>query len=586
MKVLGCLINPMKHLHRPDLLRVLFLLSVLAFIAPWQVANAHPMGNFSINHLSRLEARPNRISVDYGLDLAEIPSLAERNEIDQDDNDEITAAEQSLYKRDKAAVLSRNLKLSVNNRPLRLRVGELRMQWGRGAGGLSTLRLTLRAVASLPSNARGESRIEYADTNFANRAGWKEVVVVAGQGATLQQSNAPSTDATRGLRVYPSGSTPPQRTTASFRLISSKPTSSTRRSQGDVTVFRLTGSTVGSTQSTLISTEVQPNTSWFRLIGDEDTPRNALPAGEAADSTHASTSEASTSEASTSDGVVPADSDTNTPQDAFTQAIAERKLTPRLMLGGLLLAFVFGASHALSPGHGKTMVAAYLVGERGTWRHAVLLGIVVTVTHTLGVFLLGMGVWFAAATVEPDRLYPILSTASGLMIFSVGLWLLQQRLGGLSKSAHSHGHDHHHGEHTHHDHHHGEHTHHDHHHGEGGHSHVPQGPITLRALIALGISGGLVPCPSALIVLLSSIALHRIGYGLVLISVFSLGLATVLIAIGCVVVSAQGWISRRGGLKLPSAISGLARYLPVASAAAVTLIGIILTWRALGPVTP
>ena len=271
-----------------------------------------------------------------------------------------------------------------------------------------------------------------------------------------------------------------------------------------------------------------------------------------------------------------------TPRDAFTQAIARRDLTPGVMLLGLLIAFVFGSLHALSPGHGKTMVAAYLVGSRGTARHAVLLGLIVTVTHTLGVFALGLATLFASRYVVPEKLYPVLSVLSGLAVFGVGAWLLLSRLRGVPaghEHSHEHLHDHSHGpdeiylhgtEHTH--------THdegHTHSHGFGSHTHaVPEGPITLRSLLALGISGGIVPCPSALVVLLSAVALHRIVYGMVLITAFSIGLASVLIVIGLMVVSTRHWFER-----FPAS-EGLLRRLPVASAAAITLIGIMLIIRA------
>jgi len=262
---------------------------------------------------------------------------------------------------------------------------------------------------------------------------------------------------------------------------------------------------------------------------------------------------------------------THTPQDLFTQAIARRSLSPGVMLLGLLVAFVFGSFHALSPGHGKTMVAAYLVGTRGTARHAALLGVIVTVTHTLGVFALGLVTLFASKYVVPEKLYPVLSAVSGLAVFGVGVWLLWSRLRGASGDhGHSHTHD-------------NDHTHEHSHDADGGHSHglghhhhhgVPEGPITARSLVALGVSGGIVPCPSALVVLLSAVALHRVAYGMALITAFSVGLASVLIVIGLLVVSTRHWLSR-----FPAS-EGLLRRLPIASAAAITLIGLLLVIRA------
>ena len=261
------------------------------------------------------------------------------------------------------------------------------------------------------------------------------------------------------------------------------------------------------------------------------------------------------------------------------------------MLFGLLIAFVFGAFHALSPGHGKAMVAAYLVGARGTVKHAVALGAIVTLTHTAGVFLLGIVTLTASQYVVPERLYPILSAVSGAAVFFVGISLLVGRIRGAT-AVHSHDHHHHDHDEDHphsHDHDHSHthdhdhpHTHdHDHDHGHSHgpfghhHHHVPEGPITARSIVALGISGGIVPCPSALVVLLSAIALHRALYGLVLITAFSAGLASVLIAIGIMVVSASN-IFRR----FPAGMAA-ARVMPVFSAAVITCIGIVLVVKAL-----
>jgi nickel/cobalt exporter len=242
----------------------------------------------------------------------------------------------------------------------------------------------------------------------------------------------------------------------------------------------------------------------------------------------------------------------------FLQSLVEQSLTPTLTLTGIGIAFLFGAGHAIAPGHGKTMVAAYLVGSRGTPFHALLLGLVTTITHTLGVFALGLVALFASQYVLPETLYPILSFISGLTVCGVGFWLLDSRLHD------SHHHDHHHDEHLHHHHHQEVHEHRHHH-------HVPKSPMTLQSLIALGIAGGIVPCPSALVLLLSAIALHQTAYGILLISGFSLGLASVLVAIGLIVVYARQWSDR-----LPSS-GALRQHLPVASAVAIILTGIVLT---------
>ncbi|MCP6758380.1 MAG: sulfite exporter TauE/SafE family protein [Fischerella sp. CENA71] len=225
----------------------------------------------------------------------------------------------------------------------------------------------------------------------------------------------------------------------------------------------------------------------------------------------------------------------------LTKTLIHQQLTPTLVITGFGIAFLFGAGHALSPGHGKTMVAAYLVGSQGTPQQAVLLGLVTTVTHTLGVFILGLVVLVTSQYILPETLYPILSLLSGLTVCGVGFWLLEQRL-----YAHEHHHSHH-------------------------HHHAPTKSVTVRSLITLGIAGGIVPCPSALVLLLSAIALHQAAYGVALISAFSLGLASVLVAIGLVVVYAHQWIDR-----LPNTTRFLQK-LSILAAVAVIVTGTALT---------
>jgi ABC-type nickel/cobalt efflux system permease component RcnA len=233
----------------------------------------------------------------------------------------------------------------------------------------------------------------------------------------------------------------------------------------------------------------------------------------------------------------------------------------------LLSAFAWGAIHALSPGHGKAMVAAYLVGTRGTPRHAVALGATVTVTHTIGVFALGAVALLLSQYILPEDLYPWLNLASGALVLVVGASVLRSRL------RHQRHHHHHHG-HGHHDHHH------DHGlvHSHGGgkpHSHALPERFSWKSLVALGASAGLIPCPSALVVLLGAIAQGQIGLGMVLIVAFSAGLAMTLTALGLAVVFAGRAISR---MPVPGRLT-LA--LPTVSAVLIVGVGIVLTVQAL-----
>jgi ABC-type nickel/cobalt efflux system permease component RcnA len=234
-----------------------------------------------------------------------------------------------------------------------------------------------------------------------------------------------------------------------------------------------------------------------------------------------------------------------------------------LSLGVLLLSFLiaafWGAAHALTPGHGKALVAAYLVGTRGTPRHAFMLGGTVTVAHTAGVFALGIVTLGLSQFIVPERLYPWLTLVSGLLVVGVGVSVLRQRL----RRAHGHTHDHHGSGHHHH---HGEYDHHDHHHHEDD--------LTSRGILGVGIAAGLLPCPSALVVLLSAIALHRIGLGLALIVAFSIGLAATITGIGLVAVYARRAFSR------VSLDGPVVRLLPAASAALILAVGLAITARA------
>jgi ABC-type nickel/cobalt efflux system permease component RcnA len=225
----------------------------------------------------------------------------------------------------------------------------------------------------------------------------------------------------------------------------------------------------------------------------------------------------------------------------FASLVGRSQLSLLVILASLAAALFWGAAHALSPGHGKTIVTAYLVGQRGTPRHAALLGLIVTVTHTIGVFGLGLVTLALSQFIVPDRLYPWLNLASGLLVVGIGASVLRTR---WRHSRH----------------------HHHHHHGEAG--------TSLRSLFAVGVSGGLLPCPSALVVLLAAISLHRVAFGLLLIVAFSAGLALTITGIGLVAVLARRTL-RRLSFEGP-----LVRLLPAASALVILAAGLAMTVRA------
>ena len=232
----------------------------------------------------------------------------------------------------------------------------------------------------------------------------------------------------------------------------------------------------------------------------------------------------------------------------FSSLIGREHLSALVILASLAAAFFWGMAHALSPGHGKTIVAAYLVGRRGTPWHAAGLGAIVTATHTIGVFALGLVTLALSQFIVPDQLYPWLNLASGVLVVAIGATVFRSRF----RQRRTHAHDHHH---------------HDH-----------EAP-SRGSLLAVGISGGLLPCPSALVVLLAAISLHRVAFGMLLIVAFSAGLALSITGIGLIAVFAKQIFKRA------SFDGRLVRLLPAASALVILTAGLAMTARALPKVS-
>jgi nickel/cobalt exporter len=439
-------------------------LAMAAFAFP-AAASAHPLGNFSVNHLTQVSFAPGQVRLHWILDEAEIPTFQERG-----------LADSAVLAR-KLAEARRGLHVSAGSRsaPLTLRPGA-RITHPPGQGGLSLTRVEADLSARVPVRAR----VEVRDDTFPGRVGWKAIQARPGRGTDVH-ATAPSADPTGGLRAYPKDalSSPADVRAATFR--------------------------------------VQP--------GDG---RLTAPHG------------AGASAATT----------TNRSGDGLAGVFARASAGQGVLLLLVLAAFAWGALHALAPGHGKAMVAAYLVGTRGTPRHAVALGATVTVAHTVGVFALGLVTLALSAYVLPEQLYPWLNLASGVLVLAIGAAVLRRRVRARRAARHPH-HHHHHG--------------HDHEHDA----------ISWRGILAMGASAGLLPCPSALVVLLAGIAEHRVGLGLLLIAAFSLGLACTLTVLGLAVVGA-----RRVAVRMPSA-GGVVAVLPSASALVIVAVGGVLTIRAL-----
>ncbi len=457
-------------------------IALAALIVP-AAAAAHPLGNFTTNHFTRIEVAGDRVYLTYVLDLAEIPTFQEQ--------DNVHRLGEAGYARSVSDQVRKELRLTVDRRRLPLHRLDDVIGFPPGAAGLHTTRLEVLYAA--PRLAHRPARIAYSDGTFSGRLGWQEIVVKARDGATLTQTTAPSTSESDELRAYPKDllSDPLHVTTASLAV---DPGTST----GDPTPL------------------------------SDDTLTGAVHVAGASET-------------------------------GFASLIARQHLGPGIVLLSLLIALFWGAAHALTPGHGKTIVAAYMVGSRGTVWHAMLLGLTVTFTHTIGVFALGLVTLALSSFIVPEQLYPWLNLASALLVVAVGAAVFRARIRARAHArAHEHGHEHHHHDHHGHDHHHAP--------PEGG---------GLRSLIAVGVSGGILPCPTALVVLLAAISLHRIGYGLALIVAFSLGLAVVVSGIALVAVTAKRTFGRMS-LEGP-----VVRALPAVSAVVIVLVGLAMTLRAL-----
>lgn len=491
---------------------------------------AHPLGNFTINHFAGLHVTQHEITVDYVLDMAEIPAFQEIALFDANGDGQPDAAESGTYHSAKCESIRSDLNLSVNNQSATLALSSSNIEFPPGAGGLLTLRLNCIFSTSLTNEA---SNISFADNSYPDRIGWREIVVTSDKVAL--QGDFASTSISNRLTKYPEDlmSNPLDQRDVSFDLDATLPA----QTQGE-----------------------------------------PVPAQEASSS-------------SVTNGLTFG----NGREDAFTQLITIEDLSLPAILFALVVSFVWGAMHALTPGHGKAVVGSYLIGERGNARHALLLGLTTTITHTAGVFAMGLVTLLAAQFITPEQLFPWLSFLSGALVAVIGIRLVITRLreARAAQSAprfevapvqkrsfvrqaaphthhdnsHQHGHDH--SDHPH------DHDHHGHDHEGHTHSHLPPETVTWRSIVALGISGGILPCPSALIVLLSAIALGRIGFGLALVLAFSLGLAGVLTAIGLLFVYAGRMISFAPKQRW------ILRVLPVASALVISLAGLGIAAQAL-----
>ncbi|MGH2531095.1 MAG: nickel/cobalt transporter [Thermomicrobiales bacterium] len=494
-----------------EFLAALAVVFALAFTRSDNAA-AHPLGNFTVNQYTRIEATADGPRVVYILDLAEIPAFQEIREIDDDGNGDIVDTERNAYLDRTLAAIVPALRLTVDGEPVALRVVERDVTFPTGQAGLRLVRLrAIFAPVEDQNGITGPQAVTFENRYATDRLGWREIVVTHGAGIRLDGPTAPTSDTSDELRSYPADllASPLDVTAASF-VVTPAP--------GEPAAAEFARFAAAATIET-----------------GAETPRAGV-------------------------------ADTR-----FAALLAGGRPTGLGLGVALLAAMAWGAVHALSPGHGKTVVGAYLVGSRGTPKHAAFLGLTVTITHTAGVIALGLVTLFASRYIVPERIVPWLSVASGALVVTLGLVSLRRRLAG---------HDHHH--HHHHEHEH-EHEHaHDHQHDD--HSHLPPGMdgrrVSWRELLALGVSGGLIPCPSALVALLGAVALGQPGIGLALVVAFSLGLAGALTGLGLLFLYAGRFLERRIGAS--GRLQLVLRYGPVFGSAVLTLAGVAIVLRGLG----
>lgn len=464
---------------------------------------AHPLGNFTINHFTRLQIEQEKLSVRYVVDLAEIPTFQEIQTLDTNADKVTSNTELNTYLERVAVEYQKGLILKVDGNLVELELINKQISLHPGAGNLSTMRIELDFVGKQEKiYSNNPKHLVYEDKNQVGRTGWREIVVNPIAPISVFNSSAYSNSISDELKSYP--------------------------------------------QDMLLAPLNETSARLSFLLG-------AAPSGSKA--------------LLSRDGRLSEKS-----KDKLTELITVPKLTLPIALIGLLIAMALGGLHALAPGHGKTIVAAYLIGSRGTTYHALFLGITVTITHTIGVFALGGITLFATKYIMPEKIFLLLSLVSGLIVVAIGISLFLSRLYkilGVNLPAHKHNGFFH------------SHSTDENQTDDQGHSHLPiEGDssfISWRSLLALGISGGLLPCPSALVVLLSAISLQRIGYGLLLVTAFSIGLAGVLTIIGLLFVYAKSYVNS-------SSISSnkIINTLPVVSAFIITCLGLGICYQSLG----
>ena len=559
------------------------LVGGLFWVAP---AQAHPLGNLSINHLDSLIFDATHFVDDAIVDTAEIPTAQAADQVDSDGDGTASASELERYGVSQCAAYQASLTLTVDDRSVGLTTSSTAFAYRPGQAGLQTTRLECRFEAQADLSIR--RRVTFSNQFAPDRVGWHEIVAV-GEGSTLAQSTVPTNSVTAGLTKYPLD---------------------------------------------LLSSPLDVRDANFDIAPGANAP------------VHPSSTQRSPSTLSRAIG--PFSGAVERVNRVFNDLVGRRQLTLGVGLLAIGLALVLGASHALLPGHGKTVMAAYIAGRQGSVRDAVLVGATVTATHTGGVLVLGLALT-VSTSLAGESVLAWLGVISGLIIAGLGAGLVRNA-GRHSHNEHD-GHSHRHGfghSHSHSTHLHDEHTHphHDDSHrglalggpridlagpsnrralvlatrwnGNGAvalaehpfdtsafaSAHQPDpldAPparrlhphdagvknVSRRGLVGMGIAGGLVPSPSALVVLLSAIALGRTVFGIVLVIGYGAGMAGTLTLAGVLLVRVRDRYrdrppAERGRLRMFAA--RWTRLAPYFTAALVFVVGFGLAIRSLGSI--
>ncbi len=531
--------------------------------------SAHPLGNFTINHYAGLRIQTTGVDLDVVIDMAEIPAVAERERIDANSDGTIDSAELAQETSVACPRESAQITLTLDGRQLPLTTLQAGLSFPPGQSGVDTLRLVCEYHAAFAGPLAGPATIVFQDRYRIDQIGWHEIVA-GGNGTTLSGSGFRAVGVSNRLTAYPlQAGAPIDDELATIRVSPGGP------SLAPLVVpdaAPLPGSSAG------VGGQAPASADGSGKTGDQPSPLASMVASRGNAANRASPGPP----AALAGGAVPGGV-----QDPIAGILETRNLTPAAIIGSLLVAVALGALHALSPGHGKTVMAAYLVGSRGSARHAIGLGLAVTVSHTAGVFAIAVVVLFASTLLPPERLYPVLGVASGFTVIAIGVVLLWGRLrlwavarahphgfepemsapetAGIDPGEMSHELAQPGGEHS---------------HGPFRHDHgtAVNEVLSWRSLMALGLAGGLVPSASALLLLLGSLAANRPAYGMVLVVAFGAGMAMVLAGVGFLLVHASRFLSRgRPG----TAWQRLWEALPFVTALVVIGAGIYLTSQAL-----